>query len=160
VANAAQNSFQWTFDIVPRGPTGKRGGFLSIDTQQINSASKDRDGAWELLKWLTNKESGVNLALQPDGSLTPGFRKDVYCDDRLLTDPRFPKSAMKANCDNIEQPEGYTYPHNFRLTQPGAIQEVLNRYLNDIADQKQEPTPAIMKQMTQEIQVVLDLPRL
>jgi ABC-type glycerol-3-phosphate transport system substrate-binding protein len=160
VANAAQNSFEWTFDIVPKGPTGKRGGFLSIDTQQLNSSSKDRDGAWELLKWLTNRDSGVNLALQPDGSLTPGFRKDVYCDDRLLNDPRFPKSAMKANCDNIDQPEGYSYPHNFRLTQPGAIQEVLNAYLNDIADLKQEPTPSVMKQMTQEIQNILDLPRL
>ncbi len=31
VANAAQSSFKWTFDIVPKGPTGKRGGFLSIE---------------------------------------------------------------------------------------------------------------------------------
>jgi ABC-type glycerol-3-phosphate transport system substrate-binding protein len=160
VANAAQGSFKWTFDIVPKGPTGRRGGFLSIDTQQMNSASKDKDGAWELLKWLTNRDSGVNLALQPEGSLTPGFRKDVYCDDRLLNDPRFPKEAMQANCDNIVQPDSYVYPANFRLTQPGAVQEVLNKYLNDIADLKQEPTPAIMKQMTQEIQVVLDMPRL
>jgi multiple sugar transport system substrate-binding protein len=160
VANTAQQNFEWTFDIVPKGPTGRRGGFLSIDTQQINAATKDKDGAWELLKWLTNRDSGVNLALQPDGSLTPGFRKDVYCDDRLLNDPRFPKSAMKANCDNIDQPEGYTYPHNFRLTQPGAIQEVLNRYLNDIADLKQEPNPSVLKQMTAEIQTILDLPRL
>ncbi|HEX2514663.1 MAG TPA: extracellular solute-binding protein [Chloroflexota bacterium] len=160
VANAAQTSFQWTFDIVPKGPTGKRGGFLSIDTHQMNSTSKDKDGAWELLKWLTNKDSGVNLGLQPSGSLTPGFRKDVYCDDRLLTDPRFPKEAMKANCDNIDQPDSYVYPANFRLLQPGAVQEVLNKYLNDIADLKQEPTPAIMKQMTQEIQVVLDMPQL
>jgi multiple sugar transport system substrate-binding protein len=160
VANAAGSSFQWTFDIVPKGPTGKRGGYLSIDTHQMNSASKDKDGAWELLKWLTNRDSGVNLALQPSGSLTPGFRKDVYCDDRLLNDSRYPKTAMKANCDNIDQPDSYVYPANFRLTQPGAVQEVLNKYLNDIADLKQEPTPAIMKQMTQEIQVVLDMPRL
>ncbi|HEX2186517.1 MAG TPA: extracellular solute-binding protein, partial [Chloroflexota bacterium] len=160
VNNAVQGQFEWTFDVVPKGPTGRRGGFLSIDTQQINSASKDRDGAWELLKWLTNKESGVNLALQPEGSLTPGFRKDVYCDDRLLNDSRFPKSAMKANCDNIEQPDSYTYPHNYRLTQPGAIQEVLNKYINDIVDLKQEPTPALMRELTTEIQHILDMPPL
>lgn len=160
VANTAQNGFQWTFDVVPKGPTGKRGGYLSVDMSQVNSSTKDKDAAWELLKWMTNRDSGVNLALQPDGSLTPGFRKDVYCDDRLLKDPRFPASAMKANCDNIEQPDGYSFPANFRLTQPGAIQEVMNKYLNDIADQKQEPTPAIMKQMTGEIQQILDLPRL
>ncbi len=154
------SNFEWTFDIVPKGPTGRRGGFLSIDTNQINAASKNRDGAWELLKWLTNKESGINLALQPEGSLTPGYRKDVYCDERLLNDARFPKSAMKANCDNIDQPESYTYPANFRLTQPGAIQEILNKYLNDVADLKQEPTPSYIKQMVQEIQTVLDMPRL
>ncbi|MGH2355527.1 MAG: hypothetical protein ACRDJN_28295, partial [Chloroflexota bacterium] len=85
---------------------------------------------------------------------------DVYCDDRLLNDPRFPKTAMQANCDNIDVPEGYTYPHNFRLTQPGAIQEVLNKYLNDIADLKQEPTPSVLQQMTGEIQTILDMPRL
>ncbi len=160
VANAVQNQFEWTFDVVPKGPTGRRGGFLSVDMSQVNTGTKDKDAAWELLKWMTNRDSGVNLALQPEGSLTPGFRKDVYCDDRLLNDPRFPKSAMKANCDNIEQPDGYSFPHNFRLTQPGAIQAVLNKYLNDIADQKQEPTPAIMKQMTGEIQQILDQPRL
>lgn len=160
VATTVKTNFEWTFDIAPKGPTGRRAGFLSIDTQQLNSQSKSKDAAWELLKWLTNKDSGINLALQPDGSLTPGFRKDVYCSEQLLNDPRFPKTAMKANCDNIDNPEGYTYPANFRLTQPGAIQEIVNKYLNDIADLKQEPTPAIMKEMTLEIQKVLDQPRL
>ncbi|HET7770491.1 MAG TPA: hypothetical protein VFN74_17080, partial [Chloroflexota bacterium] len=160
VANSARGQFQWTFDVVPKGPTGRRGGFLSIDTQQINSSTKDRDGAWELLKWITNKQSGINLALQPDGSLTPGFRKDVYCSEELLKDTRFPASAMKANCDNIDVPEGYTYPANFRLTQPGAIQEIVNRYQNDFADLKQEPTPAVMKELASEVQKILDMPRL
>jgi multiple sugar transport system substrate-binding protein len=160
VANAAKGAFEWTFDIVPKGPTGRRGGFLSIDFSQINSASKDKDGAWELLKWITNKQSGINLALQPEGSLTPGFRKDVYCSDELLKDSRFPSSAMKANCDNFEQPDTYVYPANLRLTQPDTIQDVLNKYINDIFDGKQDATPAIMKQMTTEVQQVLDQPRL
>lgn len=160
VVNAVKDNFKWTFDIMPKGPTGRRGGYLSIDTQQINSASKNKDAAWELLKWLTNKDSGINLAMQPEGSLTPGFRKDVYCSDQLLNDARFPKSGMKANCDNIDQPESYTFPANFRLTQPGSIQEVLNKYLNDIADLKQEPTPSVMKEMNSEVQKILDMPRL
>jgi multiple sugar transport system substrate-binding protein len=160
VANNVAGDFDWTFDVVPKGPTGRRGGFLSIDTQQLNSASRNKDAAWELLKWLTNKQSGINLALQPEGSLTPGFRKDVYCSEQLLNDARFPKSGMKANCDNIDQPESYTYPANFRLTQPGAIQEILNKYMNDFADLKREPTPSVVKEMTSEIQHVLDMPRL
>ncbi|MBI3971530.1 MAG: extracellular solute-binding protein [Chloroflexi bacterium] len=160
VANNAKGAFEWTFDIVPKRLAGRRGGFLSIDMQQINSSTKSQDGSWELLKWLTNKQSGVNIALQPVGSLTPGYRKDVYCSDELLNDSRFPKSAMKANCDNFDQPETYVYPANLRLTQPGAIQEVLNKFLIDIVDLKQEPTPAILKEMTTEVQKVLDMPRL
>lgn len=158
VNNAAGKNFEWTFDISPKGPTGRRGGFLSIDTQQINAASKNKDAAWELLKALTSKDAGVNLALQPAGSLTPGFRKDVYCSDQLLNDARFPKTAMKANCDNIDQPEGFTYPGNLRLTQPGAVQDIINKYMNDIADLKAEPTPAYMKQMNEELQKILDEP--
>jgi ABC-type glycerol-3-phosphate transport system substrate-binding protein len=126
----------------------------------VTSNTKDKDGAWELLKWVTNRDSGVNLALQPDGSLTPGFRKDVYCDDRLLNDQRFPKDAMKANCDNIEQPDSYVFPANFRLAGPGGIQEILDKYINPIYDLQQEPTPAYLKELNTEVQRVLDMPRL
>ncbi|MDQ3699551.1 MAG: extracellular solute-binding protein, partial [Chloroflexota bacterium] len=160
VANNAKGAFEWTFDVVPKGTTGRRGGFLSVDMSMVTSMSKDRDAAWELLKWVTNRDSGVNLALQPEGSLTPGFRKDVYCDDRLLNDPRFPKDAMRANCDNIEQPDTYVYPANFRLTGPGGIQEVLDKYLNPIFDLQQEPTPAYLKELNTEVQRILDMPRL
>jgi hypothetical protein len=128
--------------------------------QQVNATTRSPDGAWELIKWLTNKQSGINIALQPAGSLTPGYRKDVYCSDELLNDSRFPKSAMKANCENFDKPETYVYPANLRLTQPGALQTVLDSYLNDFTDLKQEPTPATLKQLTTDVQQVLDQPRL
>jgi multiple sugar transport system substrate-binding protein len=160
VANNAKGAFEWTFDIVPKSVTGKRGGFLSIDMSQMWTSTLSPDGSWELLKWLVSKQSGINIALQPVGSLTPGYRKDVYCSEELLNDARFPKSAMKANCDNLEQPDGFTYPHNFRLVVPGGVTEVVTRYTNDIGALKQEPTPAIMKELTAEIQKVLDQPRL
>lgn len=44
--------------------------------------------------------------------------------------------------------------------QPGAITEVLNRYVLAFAEQKDEPSPATLKQLTQEIQTILDMPRL
>jgi multiple sugar transport system substrate-binding protein len=160
VANNAKGAFEWTFNVVPKGPTGRRGGFLSVDMSSVTGNTKDRDGAWELLKWVTSRDGGVNLALQPEGSLTPGFRKDVYCDDRLLNDPRFPKDAMKANCDNIEQPDSYVYPANFRLTGPGGVQEILTKYIDPIYDLQQEPTPAYLKELNTEVQRVLDMPRL
>ena len=133
VARLVGTNFDWTFDLVPKGPTGRRGGFLSLDTQQINAGSGARDGAWELLKWLTSRESGVNLALQQEGSLTPGFRKDVYCDPRVVGDPRFPPSAMRANCAVVDEPEGFSYPHNLRQSVPGGIEAVVQARLRPIA---------------------------
>jgi multiple sugar transport system substrate-binding protein len=160
VAQNSKDAFQWTFNIVPKGPTGKRGGFLSVDMSSVTSNSKSKDAAWEFLKHITGKNSGINLALQPDGSLTPGFRKDVYCSDQLLNDARFPKTAMKANCDNIDQPDTYVFPANFRLTGPGHMQEILNKYINPFMDGQQEPTAAVLKELNTEIQRVLDMPRI
>jgi ABC-type glycerol-3-phosphate transport system substrate-binding protein len=160
VANNAKGAFEWTFNIVPKGVGGKRGGFLSIDMQQMWVNTKSPDGAWELMKWLTSVQSGVNIALQPVGSLTPGYRKEVYCSPELINDPRFPKSAMQANCDNWEQPDTYIYPHNLRLQGDGHIQPILDKYMNAFLDLQMEPTPATVKEMTSEIQKVLDMPRL
>ena len=36
-----------------------------------------------------DRETGVPLGLQTRGSNTPGMRKDVYCDERLLADPAY-----------------------------------------------------------------------
>ena len=160
VANNAKGAFEWTFGIVPKNSTGKRGGYLSIDMSQMWVNTKSPEGSWELLKWLTSKQSGVNIALQPVGSLTPGYRKDVYCSDELINDSRFPKSAMQANCDNFEQPDTYIYPANLRLQGDGGIQPILDKYINNWMDLKDEPTPANIKEMNSEIQKVLDLPRL
>lgn len=160
VANNAKGAFEWTFDIVPKGVGGRRGGFLSVDAQQMWANTKSPEGSWELLKWMTSKQSGVNIALQPVGSLTPGYRKDVYCADELLNDARFPKSAMKANCDNFEQPDTYVYPANLRLLGDGAMQPILTKYIDGWMDQTSEPTPANIKEMTVEIQRVMDQPRI
>lgn len=50
------------------------------------------------------------------------------------------------------------YPHNFRLTYPGAIEEVVNKYIVDSADLKRAPTPSLLKQLTRDAQNILDLP--
>jgi len=88
-ATYAQNTnkqFAWGMQVMPKGPTGRRGGFLSTDTLQISKATKSPDPAFQLLQWFTNKDSGIAAALQSTGSLTPGFRPDVYCSPELLND--------------------------------------------------------------------------
>jgi ABC-type glycerol-3-phosphate transport system substrate-binding protein len=160
VAENAKGAFQWTFNVMPKGPTGDRGGSVSIDMSSVTTSSKAREASWEFLKHFTGRSAGINLAMQPDGSLTPGFRRDVYCHDQLLNDPRFPKTAMRANCDNVDQPHSYVYPHNFRIQGAGHIQEILARYIDPYMEGTKEPTAAEFKEMNTEVQRVLDLPRL
>ena len=160
VAENAKGAFNWTFNVMPKGPTGNRGGSVSIDMSSVTSTSKERDASWEFLKHITGRTAGINLAMQPDGSLTPGFRKDVYCADQLLTNSRFPKTAMKANCDNVDEPHTYVFPHNFRLPGPGHIAEILVRHIDPFMDGTNEPTAAGMKELNTEVQRVLDMPRM
>jgi multiple sugar transport system substrate-binding protein len=157
-ATYAQNTnkqFAWGMQVMPKGPTGRRGGFLSTDTLQISKATKSPDPAFQLLQWFTNKDSGIAAALQSTGSLTPGFRPDVYCSPELLNDARFPKQAMQINCDNASVNESYTYPANFRISEINAI---MAQYEKAIWSGTQEPTTSYMKQYADAINATTRLP--
>ncbi|HEV7214007.1 MAG TPA: extracellular solute-binding protein [Chloroflexota bacterium] len=157
-ATYAQNTnkqFSWGLQVMPKGPTGRRGGFLSTDSLQISKATKSPDVAFQLLQWYTNKDSGIAAALQSKGSLTPGFRPDVYCSPELLSDARFPKEAMQINCDNASVNESYTYPANFRISE---INTIMAQYEKELWSGKQEPTSSYMKQYADAINATTKLP--
>jgi ABC-type glycerol-3-phosphate transport system substrate-binding protein len=154
-AQNANKQFDWGMQVMPKGPTGRRGGFLSTDTLQVARASKAPTQAFELLLWYTNKDSGIAAALQSKGSLTPGFRPDVYCSPELLNDPRFPREAMQANCDNASISESYTYPANYRIDE---INQLISQYETPLWDGKQEPTASYMKQYAGAISKTAALP--
>jgi ABC-type glycerol-3-phosphate transport system substrate-binding protein len=156
VKNAVKDNFEWTFIKQPKGP-GRYGGFLSTDALELRADTKYKPEAFEALVWYTNRESGIAAALQSQGSLTPGFRKDVYCSQELLNDSRFPRDAMQANCDNTNVTESYTYPHNLRLTE---IEPILNKYLPQLQRNEAQPSASWLNDLAREIQVVLDMPRL
>lgn len=157
-ATYAQNvnkQFDWGIEVMPKGPTGRRGGFLSTDSLQVAKVTKAPDDAFALLQWYTNKDSGIAAALQSKGSLTPGFRPDVYCSAELLNDARFPKEAMQANCDNASIDESYTYPANYRINE---INAVITQFEKDLWSGKQEPTTSYMKQYADAINKTATLP--
>ena len=71
-----------------------------------------------------------------------------------------PQERDDGQRDNWEQPDTFVYLHSLRLTQLGAIQRLQAGSMNEFRDQKREPTPALIKPMTSEIQQVSDMPRL
>ena len=64
---------------MPKGPTGKFGAILTVAPIGMNKQTRAQAQVWPVVKWFTDRETGVMLGLQTTGSATPGMRRDVYC---------------------------------------------------------------------------------
>ena len=158
IKNAVNGAFKWSMITMPKGPTGKFGAEVSVAPIGLSSQSKVADHGWEVVKWFTDKESGIALALQSMGSNTPGMRRDVYCDDRLLSDANYPRDMLERICKAMDHAGTLTYSvaGNYRQAE---VDQVVMRHMNALRDEGVVPSSATMRAMAQEVQSVLDLPR-
>lgn len=141
---------------VPHCTKASHGGFLALDTNSITKSSHYPAEAWEVLKWLANRDTSYTLATQQTGSNTPNFRKDTYCDERLLNDPRFSRKSMDAICKGAELPEPDALIWNLRFDE---FNRALTTRMNEIRDNKAELTTGWLNTLRAELQGILDLPR-
>jgi ABC-type glycerol-3-phosphate transport system substrate-binding protein len=153
---AVNGTYPLEFRVMPKGPGNRVGGFLALNDSSIMKSSVHPDQAWEVLKWLANKDSSYALATQATGSNTPNFRKDTYCDERLLADPRFSKKSMGAICTGAELPEPDALVWNLRYDE---FNTLLNQRMNDIRDNKAEPTIGWLNALKADLQAIADRPR-
>ena len=153
------NAFKWDLVLMPKGPTGRIGADTSLAPVTLNSKAKAVDAGWIVLQWFTNKETGVALALQKTGSNTPGMRRDVYCDERVLSDPLYPRAMMDRICKTMDANAGsvlYQVPANFRQTD---VDNVAIKHMNLFMNNEATPSAATMRTFHVEMQAALDLPR-
>jgi multiple sugar transport system substrate-binding protein len=155
---AVNNAFKWSMLPLPKGPTGKIGAELSVAPVGLNARTRVVDGAWQVVQWFTDRESGVALGLQSRGSNTPGMRKDVYCDERLLSDANYPREMLDRVCKAMEHANTLTYsvPANYR--QPEA-NEIVTKHMTAFRDNTAAPSAATMRAFHAELQDLLDRPR-
>jgi ABC-type glycerol-3-phosphate transport system substrate-binding protein len=155
---AAKDAFTWSMVMMPKGPTGKIGAELSVAPMGLSSQTRVGDAAWAVVKWFTDRETGVQLGLQTRGSNTPGMRKDVYCDERLLADPAYPREVLERVCKAMDNAATITYSvaHNFRQNDVNAV---VTKHMNAVRENTAAPSAATMRAMSQEVQAVLDQPR-
>ncbi|MDQ3701140.1 MAG: extracellular solute-binding protein [Chloroflexota bacterium] len=156
INKALNGAYRLEFRVMPKGPGNRVGGFLALNTNAISKSSAHAPEAWEVLKWLSDKESSYALATQQTGSNTPNFRKDAYCDERLLNDTRFSRQSMDAICKGAELPEPDAVLWNLRYDE---FNKLLTTRMNDLRDNKAEPTVGWLSTLRTELQAVLDLPR-
>jgi multiple sugar transport system substrate-binding protein len=155
---AQSQGFKYSATLIPKGPTGRRGGVWIPDAMQLSSTSPNPDEAWLLLKWLTDHDTGLALALQKTGSTTPGARPDVYNDPKFLNHETFPRLFQELDRDSNALAENYqgSIPHNYKIPEVNAV---LNKAMTAVRNNEAEPTPAFLKNLNDEVQNILSLPR-
>jgi multiple sugar transport system substrate-binding protein len=152
------DKFKWDGTMMPRhAKTGKRGGIFAGDSHAISRETKAPDSAFELLKWITDKEFGVQLGLQTKGSTTLGGRPDVYADERVLNAPQYSRQMQKAQLDSVTQiREPALTPYNFRGPE---VYKVRDDGTVPITTGEQKAEPGYLKDLSRQMQAILDLPR-
>jgi hypothetical protein len=150
--------FKWDGAMMPRHPrTGRRGGMFAGDAQSIARSSKHPDAAFELLKFMTDKEFGVALGLQTRGSTTLGGRPDCYADPRILNHPQLPKRAQETQLKSVQEiKEPFSAPANFRAPEVEAVRDPGTR---KITDGEAKAEPGYLRALNGEMQAIMDLPR-
>jgi multiple sugar transport system substrate-binding protein len=149
----------WGLALMPRGPAGRRGGVFVNAPLGMAKITRHQNEAWELQKFLADKETGVIMGLPEAGSGQHvshfGARRDVYTDARVLKAPDMPPGVMAALARSMELPEPFWYPRNFRGTE---VSQVLNTELRRALTGEVPYDEGFFDTLAQQVQAVLDLP--
>ncbi len=144
--------FQYAAAVLPKGPTGVMGNHSQSDLVGVTANSKNPDVAWQIAKFMTAKDIGIEkVSLNAGG---PGARPDVQSDPGLnakMIGLKEFQAVLKEGRKPFPEPK----PWNVRAQE-----------LNDVFGQNTDPiwlnkvTPAGgMKQVDEAAQKVLDKPR-
>lgn len=132
----------------PKGPAGVPGSDYEADGQAITDASKNKDAAWILAKFLTDHEAGIRLYEVLGGTI--GGRPDVYNDPRILKDP-----IRKVLARGMENAQPSRPVHNARQNE---YENTMNRLLNEVFEGRQPASRGYLEQVQRELQNILDQP--
>jgi multiple sugar transport system substrate-binding protein len=132
---------------MPKGPAGRTGAFIGVEYWGIAKATDYPEAAWEVLKWITDKESCV---LRSVGTLLAPLRVDAMEDERVAGDPLIAMNVLAAQ--SAETPY---YAANGRDAE---INQLLGQELAGIDSGDQEPTQEFFDALAPKIQEILDMP--
>jgi ABC-type glycerol-3-phosphate transport system substrate-binding protein len=160
VANALNpTGVPWGLALMPKGPTGRRGGAFFLTPTGMAKITKHPDEAWEFQKFLAEKETGVVMglptAISGQTSAHFGARKDVYTDPRVLNAPDMPPGVMAALARSMELPEPLGFAANFLAAEAEAV---LNAEMAKAVKGEVQYDGGFFANLAQQIQNILDKP--
>jgi ABC-type glycerol-3-phosphate transport system substrate-binding protein len=144
------NKFKLAVGRIPKGPTGVRGSMAHVDTISGYSKGKHLDQVYEVIKFLTSTESGVQLAVI---NAFFGARPDVWAD---------PRPAQTWGSDLVDvwklimsDVQPLAEPYNFRLTE---LETAMNNTLSPLWN-GDTTVDQIVPKLQDAMKAVLDKPR-
>jgi ABC-type glycerol-3-phosphate transport system substrate-binding protein len=144
------DKFKLAVGLIPKGPTGVRGSMAHVDTISGYSKGKHLDQVWEAIKFMTNQESGVQLAII---NAFFGARSDVWAD---------PRPAQTWGADLVgtwkiamADVQPLAEPYNFRLTD---LETAMNNTLAPLWN-GDATVDQIVPKLQDAMKAVLDKPR-
>jgi ABC-type glycerol-3-phosphate transport system substrate-binding protein len=160
VANALNpTGVQWGLSLMPKGPSGRRGGAFFLTPTGMAKISKHPDEAWEYQKFLAEKETGVVMgfpsAISGQTSAHFGARKDVYQDPRVLNAPDMPPGVMATLARSMELPEPLGFAANFLAND---AEKVLNDEIAKAVRGQVQYDSGFFQSLANQIQAILDKP--
>jgi multiple sugar transport system substrate-binding protein len=108
IGTLVEDAFTWGVVLMPKGPADHRGGHLHVDAEAVTNLSQQKQLAYEFIKYLTDHEGAVQVALQFGLAARPG----VYEDERIASNPNLvllgqatEESAEHINPANLRKQE-------------------------------------------------------
>jgi multiple sugar transport system substrate-binding protein len=134
---------------MPKGPAGVRGSMTMGDAYTIPNGSKQKDTAWDLVKWMTNKDAGIIQC----GIGLCGARPDVIDAPDVKT-----MTMGKQGLFNKLVAEGLPFrgPANLRQVE---INDVSRQVMGPLVNSGTRPDDAFLSAANVAVQAVLDKPR-
>jgi multiple sugar transport system substrate-binding protein len=160
IANALNpTGQQWGLTLMPKGPAGRRGGAFFLTPSGMPKITKHPDEAWELQKFLAEKDTGLEMgfptAASGQASAHFGARKDIYTDPRFLNAPNMPPGVMAALGRSMAIEEGYSFAANFLAND---IEKLLGENMSKAVLGEVSYDAGFFNGMAQQLQAILDKP--
>jgi ABC-type glycerol-3-phosphate transport system substrate-binding protein len=143
-----KDRFKWDMTLMPKGPTGERGGHLHVDGYAVLRDSQNKDIAYEFCKLITSELYSRRYAVEVNG-LTARF--DTYEDEGA----RQAQPYWKELKQSMEEAGEHLGPANLRKQES---QTLLGSLFTPLWVGDEEPDDAWFAKTSAEWQTFLDKP--
>ncbi len=143
--------FAWNVAAIPAGPNGKIVDMVDADTAVIPQASKHKEQAWEVMKWLFEPEQYNKLIANYSCLPADSVSMSTWVDEQVA---KFPGVNFEVFLDALNYVE--TVNHESWKPNYARVNDVMDRAKGEIMSGTNLDVEAVLQAADTEIQALLD----